>query len=272
MGSAISYQVGKAAEVEFPFQFREGLLWIEVKIAQSDNSLNFLVDTGASVSAIDLSVAKRIGIKLGQNVIVHGVESSLPGYWPQRLSAKAGEVQLPGEYLALDLSKLSGSCTRSVDGLLGADFFRNRVLQIDFKAEKLRVLSALPPDQVCNAIPLEVRRCGLRVPVNIDNHKRQWLRVDTGCAAALQWVTSDVPAGQCARKLAIGLSELSIPQTITTITLGNQRIEGVPTGLHRSAIFPGESGLLGNGLLARFGVITIDANSGRLILGVLPVQ
>jgi hypothetical protein len=41
----------------------------------------------------------------------------------------------------------------------------------------------------------------------------------------------------------------------------------VPTGLHRKAIFPGESGLLGNGVLAQFGVVTIDAKAGRLILG-----
>jgi hypothetical protein len=36
---------------------------------------------------------------------------------------------------------------------------------------------------------------------------------------------------------------------------------------HPKAIFPGESGLLGNGLLAQFGVVTIDAKAGRLIPG-----
>ncbi len=68
-------------------------------------------------------------------------------------------------------------------------------------------------------------------------------------------------------KPAVGLTELSVPQTVTSIHLGGWRIDDVPTGLHHDAIFPGESGLLGNGLLATFGVVTIDAKSGHLFLG-----
>jgi hypothetical protein len=40
----------------------------------------------------------------------------------------------------------------------------------------------------------------------------------------------------------------------------------VPTGLHRDAIFDGEVGLPGNGLLSRFKTVTLDATSARLIL------
>jgi hypothetical protein len=54
---------------------------------------------------------------------------------------------------------------------------------------------------------------------------------------------------------------------MTGLRLGNLHLDTVPTGLHRKAIFPGESGLLGNGVLAQFGVETIDAKAGRLILG-----
>ena len=93
------------------------------------------------------------------------------------------------------------------------------------------------------------------------------MRVDTGCATAFQWVTSTERAERCTSKLAIGLAELSIPQTMVGIRIGNHYLDTVPTGLHRKTIFPGESGLLGNGVLAQFGVVTIDANSGRLILG-----
>jgi hypothetical protein len=31
-------------------------------------------------------------------------------------------------------------------------------------------------------------------------------------------------------------------------------------------VFAGEAGLLGNGLLSRFGSVTVDAKAGRLIL------
>jgi hypothetical protein len=108
--------------------------------------------------------------------------------------------------------------------------------------------------------------------VNVNGGKRQWVRVDTGCATAFQWVTSKERAERCTSKLAVGLAELSIPQTMVGLRIGNHHLDTVPTGLHRKAIFPGESGLLGNGLLAQFGVVTIDARAGRLILGPVPVD
>src|SRR5712692_3090581 len=174
--------------------------------------------------------------------------------------------------LALDLSRLSAACSNSVEGLVGVDFLSDQVVQIDYAAQKLRLLAAKPPGENTNSIPLEARRCGLRVAVSVNGGKRQWVRLDTGCATALQWVTTAVPPRQCASKQAVAFSELSIPQTTTSISLGRWRVEGVPTGLHREAIFPGECGLLGNELLARFGVVTIDAKNGRLILGPRSVE
>jgi hypothetical protein len=67
--------------------------------------------------------------------------------------------------------------------------------------------------------------------------------------------------------MAVGLAEISIPQTMTFVRLGQQQFKDIPTGVHQSAIFPGEAGLLGNGLLSRFSTITIDGKAGRLILG-----
>ena len=174
---------------------------------------------------------------------------------------------MPHEFLALDLSKLSKACSNSVDGLIGADFFRDRVVEIDYVAQRLRVLDALPSVAGADAIALQTRPCGFRVKLNVNGGRSQWVRVDTGCATAFQWVTSKERAEQCTSKLAVGLAELSIPQTMTGVRIGNHYLDTVPTGLHRKAIFPGESGLLGNGLLAQFGTVTIDAKGGRLILG-----
>jgi hypothetical protein len=252
---------------EIPLQFREGLLWVEIDLPHRKEPLLFLVDSGASVSVLDLSTAKRLGLPLGPKVNVQAVATRMAGHWPVKASAKAGVLELPGEFLALDLSKLSGACSRRVEGLLGADFFRGRVIQIDYRAERLRLLDALPTGEGMNPIPLETRPCGFRVAVNVNGGKSQWVRVDTGCATALQWVTSKERADRCTSKLAIGLTELTIPQSITSVRIGHHYLNTVPTGLHRKPIFPGESGLIGNDLLARFGLVTIDAKAGRLILG-----
>ncbi len=51
------------------------------------------------------------------------------------------------------------------------------------------------------------------------------------------------------------------------VRLGDYTFQNVPAGLHHNSICPGESGLLGAGLLARFNTLTLDAQAGRLILG-----
>jgi hypothetical protein len=114
---------------------------------------------------------------------------------------------------------------------------------------------------------LTICRDGFCVPVCVNDSKSQWMRLDTGCATALQWVTSDLKTSSRSDKPAIGLAELAIPQAETTVILGGQRFDQVPTGIHRNAIFAGEAGLIGNGLLSRFKTVTIDTKSARLVLG-----
>lgn len=245
---------------------------MEVSVPQSHEPLHFLLDSGASTSVLNLSTARRLGVALGSAVSVKAVSTSLTGHWPVRLPAKAARLELPDKYLALDLSMLSGACDHSVDGLIGADFFRDRLVEIDYVKQKVRLLAAWPSDIGTNSVPLETRRCGMRVEVNVNGGKSQWVRLDTGCATAFQWVTSKERADRCTSQPAVGLAELSIPQTTTSVQIGNHFLDAVPTGLHRKAIFPGESGLVGNGLLAGFGVVTIDAKAGRLFLGRDPAR
>jgi hypothetical protein len=251
---------------EFPFRFSEGLLWIEVSVPQSDLPLHFLLDTGAGASLVNLDTAKRLGLKLGREIPVRGVDTTLPGYWLEPLSAKAGLAGLPSKYFAVDLGKLSSSCEQTVDGLIGVDFFCDHVVQIDFDAQKIRLLKSEKAGKLDETLPLQIRRCGMRVPITVNDHKHQWVRLDTGCARALQWVTSDVNPNQCTRQMAIGLAPISILESQTNVRIGNHDFQKVPTGLHETPIFPGEAGLLGNGLLSQFSSITIDAKAGLVIL------
>ena len=252
---------------EFPFEYREGLIWVQVQVAERREPLRFLLDSGAEVSVLNLDTAKRLGVALGEQVKVSSVQTTMTGYWPQKLSATANDVKLPSDFLALDLSKLNAACTQSVDGLIGKDFFNGRIVQIDFVAQKIRLLDASNAPTKSESSPLEIRRCGLCVMASIDGSKPQRLRLDTGCATALQWVTTKVNLQRCSSKMAIGLAQLNIPQTTTTVNLAGQTFRDVPTGLHHDAIFDGEAGLLGNGLLSRFETVTIDSNARHLTFG-----
>jgi hypothetical protein len=259
-------QAAPATPAEFPFQFREGLLWIEVKVPQSAKPLNFLLDTGAGVSVINLTTAKRLGLNLAERVNVRGVGSVTEGYWPQRLSAKLGEVTLPKEFLAVDLGELSKVCECCVDGLLGVDFFQGRAVQIDFQALKARLVKSGAVPANATVLALRSSSRSLLAPVQINDSKPQWMRLDTGCVSALQWVAKGArPVGTKAA-VSVGLTELNIPTTPTRVRLGAEEFESVPTGLHDSEIFSGEAGLLGNGLLSEFERVTIDTKASRLVL------
>src|SRR5260370_32513911 len=100
---------------EFPFDLREGLIWVKVATPNTPAPLNFLLDSGAGVSVLNLATVHKLGLPLGRPVSVQGVGSSVKGYWPETLSLRAVEVLLPKDYLAADLTELSGACACRVD-------------------------------------------------------------------------------------------------------------------------------------------------------------
>lgn len=245
----------------FPFESREGLLWVEARTRRSEVPLRFLIDTGAGVSVLDRETAGRLGVKPGREVAVDGVGAKATGTWPLDLPVRAGTVALPGRYLGLDLGPLSRACGCRIDGLLGADFFKDRVTEIDFEAREVRVggRSAASSGEV---LPLNLRPGGMLVPVTIEGRGQQWVRLDTGCASALQWADAEAHAGGSPRRGAVGLGEVAIAQTTARVGIGSTSFEAVPTGVHPAPIFPGEAGLLGNGLLSRFASVLIDPRAG----------
>ncbi len=250
---------------EFPFDFREGLVWVKATLDQTAEPLSLLLDSGAAISVLDLEAARRLGVARGQPVAVRGVGTQAAGYWPQRLAAHLDKLALPREWLAVDLRCLCQACDHRLDGLLGADFFRGRVVQLDFASQKLRLLAHSEVAGAAQVLPIRFRRGAMRVPVSVNGSRNQWLRLDTGCATALQWVSPLARSESGPHRLSIGLAGMDIAMMTAKVELGRTCFDSVPIGLHPSAIFRGEAGLLGNGLLARFRV-TVDAPKGRLIL------
>lgn len=266
---AALFQV-RAASVgvaEFPFEFHDGFLWVQVNVPQSAKPLNFLLDTGASVSVVNLATAQRLKLSLGQPVNVQGVESTTKGFFPQRLTAMANGVPLQKNYLAVDLAELGHACNCCVDGLIGMDFFRDKIVQIDFAEHKIRLLKSADAADGQTAIALKLRRCGMEVPISVNNSESNFVRLDTGCASALQWVNAKVDSKNCSQRIAVALTPFTVNETKSDVRLGNIDFPSVITSLHSEEIFAGEAGLLGNGILSQFKAVTIDAKRGQLILG-----
>jgi hypothetical protein len=251
---------------EIPFEFRDGLIEIKVHATNSARPLTFLLDSGAGVSVLNLHTAERLGLKPAARVTVQGVGANTIGYWPQHLTATAAHVTLPSEYLAVDLSALSDACTCPIDGLIGADFFCDRIVRIDFTNRIIRLLTAAPASKGQELLTLKQRHRALLIQLRVNNSAPAWVRLDTGCASSLQWAKASILRSSNAPRLAVALSQITLQQTQTSVQIGQTVFQDVPTGLHRKPIFAGEAGLLGNGLLSRFAAITVDSKSDRLLL------
>jgi hypothetical protein len=119
------------------------------------------------------------------------------------------------------------------------------------------------------ALPLRLNRGAFCVPIRVDEGAAKWVRLDTGCATSLHWVTKDIRRTTGQPQVCIGLTGIEVPFATAAVQIGNERTGSVEVGLHEHEIFPGEAGLLGNGLLSRY-VVTIDAPSGRVLFSKSP--
>ena len=259
-------EAGGSPAKEFPFELRDGLIWVQVQFQKSAVPQNFLLDSGAGLSVINLPSLSRMGGLSGRRVVVRGVGTSTTGYYPQHLISREGSLPLPDYLLAVDLTELGRACKRTVDGLVGADFFDDHVVQVNFANRMIRLLPS--SECITNGVvlPIEVQNRAFRVPIRVNEGLAQWFRLDTGCAAALHWVGTPDCAQDCKPGISVALTTLTINMTHATVELGGLRFDAVPTAFHEKPIFVGEAGLLGNGLLARFNSIIIDASAGRVVL------
>ncbi|MEO8351735.1 MAG: retropepsin-like aspartic protease, partial [Chthoniobacteraceae bacterium] len=179
--------VAADAAREIPCEYRDGMIWVKVTATSDGVSLNFLLDSGAGASVLDLAAARRIGVKLGRSETVHGVSGRTTAYRVNGFDARTGETAGPASLLALDLSDVSASVSRRIDGLLGADFLRGRAVQIDYAAGRLRLLERAEVSAAgCESLPLVRRNDALCIRVAVAGNSAEWMRVDTGCNSALE--------------------------------------------------------------------------------------
>jgi hypothetical protein len=253
------------AATEIPFEHRDGLIWLNVSVLGRATPMRFLLDSGAGLSVIDLRAARALGQKLDTPQSVLGVGGHDVAYEVAGIRMNLPGIALPSPQLAVDLGAVSAGCGRRIDGLLGADFFREHIVQIDFRAQKIRLLSrGEMPSNACEVLPLVARGDALCVRLSVNDQPAGWVRVDTGCDSALEWLTAAHSRPTLAAH-SIGAEIGSRRCVPMTVQLGTLRLAGIPTSLHDTPIFDGEAGLLGNGLLSRF-TVTFDTAKTRLLL------
>src|SRR6185369_7056231 len=128
---AYRFTAGQSS-VRVPFELANDLIVLKVRV-NSSRPLQFIFDTGASISVIDPQSAKALGLrakgKLNLDATGGSVQSELIG--PLSL-ALAGVTVFKQTLATIDLDAFAPLFGYKIDGIIGHDFINNFVVEIDY--------------------------------------------------------------------------------------------------------------------------------------------
>lgn len=129
------------APITIPFELVTRHIMLKIKINNS-RPLSFVFDTGDKVGVVDADVAKELGLKFEEQVRVGGAGAeTLPGSL-----VKEATWTLPGldgfsqpVSLSLPLGRMAARFGHDFDGIIGSDFIRQFVVEVDYQNRVLKL-------------------------------------------------------------------------------------------------------------------------------------
>ena len=242
-------------------------------------AIQAVIDSGAQYSAIDAGLAERLSLPLATPlpIVAFGVSGAPSVTRAVSLDADLGALTLKGLRAAtLNLQPLSGLTRQPFSMLLGRDFLRAVVTEVDFPRRRAAFHQPdhwAPPTEA-RAVTVRNQAGGLMVDVHVEQAPPVEVMLDTGATGALAL------SEETAR--AVGLLDGRPIQRRPSVTLGGVSQDGVVRArriafaghamtdldvqiYRRPPDSPAPNGLLGLGVLERFH-LTLDLAEGRLFL------
>ena len=130
-----------AAPVAIPFELSNRHVIVKVSVNRS-RPLSFVLDTGANAAIIRMNVAKELRLTLHGRVDARGAGSGSQAgsrVDDARWSLVGLERFTQTVALALPLPDLPSALGRDVDGIVGGEFIRQFVVELDYQARLIRL-------------------------------------------------------------------------------------------------------------------------------------
>lgn len=171
--------------IEIPFEFQKNEIILQVSV-NGKGPFNMMLDTGTNPSAVDLTTARDLGLKLhpvGKEISGGGTDANL-GYYTQLPLVEVGDFTAKNvDALAVDLSKVSERLGKPLHGVLGHSVLNGRIVQIAYPNHVVRFY-AHSPFQKANTSKRTVMTFRYADDVLIDdvsvNGKKMVANLDTG--------------------------------------------------------------------------------------------
>ncbi len=182
LSTAVADQaVAPAIEGEFQIGTDGRLMLVPVRVNNRD--VLCLVDTGASLTAFDVSLRDVLGEPAGLRVLnAPGARVRVESYeWPA-VTIGGRLLKSPRPVVAIDLEDMRRASNAKIYGVIGMDVLQSCRVQIDFDRGRLRFLNSLPrnPAELGEKLPLRMEEDG--VPYlrgSLGGGLDEWFVIDT---------------------------------------------------------------------------------------------
>ena len=266
---------------DVPVDLLTNLMIVEGRINGSE-PLSFIVDTGASASVLHRARAEQLRLPLRNKEDATTGGGTVEAVQIQGAALSIGEVTLQNlPLVAIDLTALQAGLGAPVDGIVGFDLFERFVVDMDYKARRLRLHDPQRwTGSVGEVVPIELEeqipfvRVGLTSQKGSPAHAR--LELDTGQTGSLTLTQPFVDANRLLdvdqRTLAITTGAILAGQvSARVVRLGSVRLGSTTIASPTANITPDAAGaatitgILGGEVLRRFHVV-IDYSRKRIVL------
>jgi hypothetical protein len=175
-GAAVGSTRTQLASNEMAIEVYGGYLAVARGSVNNADNLRFLLDTGASSSAIDRRVAERLGLH-GQPAKVISFDKTVALEWTGVQEMTFGPERICNVRVMIeDLGYLRSSGAH-VDGVIGLDQLRRQSFLIDYARE--RVVFGPTATGGMHSVPMRADAKSIRVEVELDV-RPVWMVADTG--------------------------------------------------------------------------------------------
>jgi len=149
------------------------------------HTLNFLLDTGATTSAIDRSLAERLNLPTRGSRMV-SFDKTLQVQWCILPELVYGPEHAANIKVAVEDLRYLHTGGAPVDGVIGWDLLRRHSFRLDF-ANKRAVFGAVAITKG-HSVPFRESSLFLTVPIDLDG-RELWMIADTGMQGAMFYET-----------------------------------------------------------------------------------
>ena len=175
-GAAVGGTRTQLASNEMAIEVYGGYLAVGRGSVNNADNLRFLLDTGASSTAIDRRVAERLGLH-GQPAKVINFDKTVALEWTEVQEMTFGPERIRNVRVMIEDLGYLRSTGVHVDGVIGLDQLRRQSFLVDYARESV-VLGPTAKEGM-RGVPMRADAKSLRVEVELDQ-RPVWMVADTG--------------------------------------------------------------------------------------------